>query len=392
MYVTLDLSSLASGIRPKDLVDTDTDSKPVPEPSSLPPEQHAFLPRGEIIPEQSSKVGSSEQIQILGLSSSNPIISYRKQLYSCQWTAPLGTDIILKPSSVQDNDSSLHPQRKPSPVLATSKIRLTAQPVRPNTVFKDSNEEQQDHQPLGSVLPPADHSDSSNVHLPQVSTNIIPTISGRNGVYIQGTFVSISDQANPKRKNQARFLSRLEAAKRARGESDKITVHAPKPLTGAGWRTQRKELETESEDDDDPIPNEVPQANGETEVSTIPNSSPARPLINEAPRPGYSKYGRKIGRPKSLKRLVHETEVRDTIRAPGLFGEYRPEAGKKRVPGKGTRGRRRGKANEDVEAYVEEAPARSGQEQNNGKAFRGNNAGESAASVATGENHTMDDV
>ena len=383
VYVTLDLSSLASGIRPKD--QAVTESKSIQESSPITLEQQSFVSSNEHASEQPPATRSSEQIQILGLSSSNPIISYRKQLYSCQWTAPLGTDIILKPSAPHSNDQTLLSERKRNPVLAISNLRLTAQPVRPNTFFKGNNEEEQDHQPQSNISTPAEDPELTEVQNPQASSDIIPRMSGPQGVYIQGTFVPISDQATPKRKNQARFLHRLEAAKRARGESDKITVHAMKPLTGAGWRTQRKELEAESEEDDvSPDRNEEPRDSaGEAGAadSVTPKLSPARPLIGEAPRPGYSKYGRKIGRPKSLKKQVHDIELRDTIRAAGLFGEYRPQARKKRVPGKGTRGRRRGRVDEDIDVRGEDVIGGVGrdQEQEEGRVLNEEGSGEVTA-------------
>lgn len=42
------------------------------------------------------------------------------------------------------------------------------------------------------------------------------------------------------RRNQARFLERLMAAKEANGERDKVTIIAKRRFTGTGWRARRK--------------------------------------------------------------------------------------------------------------------------------------------------------
>ena len=344
MYVTLDLSSLASGVRPKDAA-SETHPGALPKLPSTFPQDSAPNSDDEPTALDPSIPSSSDQIQILGISSQNPIISYRKQLYSCQWTAPLGTDIILKPaSSTEDHQLDRQSRTKQSPVLATSTLRLSAQPVRPHTLSRDRRSEAQEPLPPKANIVSVDHvgkiTEPATAPLPQTTAHV----PDANGMNFQGEWVPMADHASQNRRNQAAFLSRLAAAKRARGEQDRITVHAPKRLTGAGWRSQRKELDAESEEDDDdgdnnndegdnPPPNE---ARSPREIPT-PFVAPTVPW----PRPGYSINGRKIGRPRSSKKARSANELREASRTAGLFSEYRPEAAKKRVPGLGTRGRRR---------------------------------------------------
>lgn len=395
MFVTLDLSSLASGIRPKDVIDANDNSTPEPR-TVLHDHSEAFVSHDEL-----SRVSSirdvGEQVQILGLSSSNPIVSYRKQLYSCHWTAPLGTDILLKPTSMTEGTHFTNLTESESPVLATSKLRLSAQPVRPNTLFKDGNDEEQDHPSPSKVSTPRgnpDHFDQE-LRLPPLET--APGISGSNGTFIQGTFVSISDSSTPKRKNQARFLSRLEAAKRSRGEIDNIVVHRQKPLSGAGWRSQRKELENESDldvndddecDDEGSGPGEANKDSAVTDSSiscaSKSNPSPARPLINDPPRPGYSIYGRKIGRPRSLKKLVDEIERQGRTEAMGLSRKGRPRVGKRRTPGRGPRARRSGPGSQVLGVDEEDDMMDDVEQGQDEITFNEGNSGHSAAQGPTG--------
>ena len=72
---------------------------------------------------------SLEKIQLLELHSKNPLVSYQGKVYSCTWSKPLGTDVLLKvPSSVlqgglQDDTDEI------SPIVAWSDLRLMAKPV-----------------------------------------------------------------------------------------------------------------------------------------------------------------------------------------------------------------------------------------------------------------------
>ena len=347
--MTLDLSSLSSGIRPKDF---ESKSSPDPRPhrGSLAQEDPSSTTNEADENAGQLPLESHEKIQILDLCSHNPVISYQRQLFSCEWTSPLGTDVILKPE-LPDGERGIYNQdsEKEHPILALSRLRLTAQPVRPNTHSKDKTGRPYDgalpsHVPAPAI--PTDTSQSSPIATLQRPVAAQPP-AATNGLWIQGEWVPVSEQAKPQRKNQARFLSRLDAAKKARGEDDKITVYAQKRLTGAGWRSQRREEEEADEErgqelDDEgevvvdsrqvPMPVDEHGSPGPPRTTAEPQSS-----IEKTPRPGYSIHGRKIGRPRKST-VVDERYGKGSI---PKARSYRQEAAKKRVPGRGTRGRRR---------------------------------------------------
>ena len=43
-------------------------------------------------------MGQASQLQLLDLDTANPLISYRGTVYSCEWTQPLGTDVLVAPA------------------------------------------------------------------------------------------------------------------------------------------------------------------------------------------------------------------------------------------------------------------------------------------------------
>ncbi|KAL8822671.1 MAG: hypothetical protein Q9191_006595 [Dirinaria sp. TL-2023a] len=72
---------------------------------------------------------SPAKVQILELHSENPLISYQGRVYSCTWSKPLGTDVLLKvPSSVLQGDLR-DDTDEVSPIVAWSDLRLMAKPV-----------------------------------------------------------------------------------------------------------------------------------------------------------------------------------------------------------------------------------------------------------------------
>lgn len=89
--------------------------------------------------------GQPSQLQILDLDTANPLISYRGTIYSCEWTQPLGTDVLLAPpdSAVyRDEDGEGEGSGDggsrvingaagdEGPVVAFSEYRLMARPVK----------------------------------------------------------------------------------------------------------------------------------------------------------------------------------------------------------------------------------------------------------------------
>ncbi|KAI9808769.1 MAG: hypothetical protein M1825_003922 [Sarcosagium campestre] len=163
-----------------------------------------------------------DPIQILDLHSSNPIISYKNQLYSCEWSRNVGTELLLTvPTKDQNNDQAL-PALHVTPrysILAACSHRLTSTPTQ--------------LEPRGDT--------AATDHLPLFDDDSGNNITSEGFSIPESKIIPIGPGATQGRHNQARFLERLQAVKDRRGERDEVTVYA-KALhtTGSGWRSQER--------------------------------------------------------------------------------------------------------------------------------------------------------
>ena len=160
-----------------------------------------------------------DRIQILDFHSPNPIISYRNQIYSCDWTSTIGTDILITAPELNDP----HPVLRQGPgvsVLAATRLKLSGRPVQLDSRQTKSSGTQSN--------------DSKSAPDSSSKPNTIP--DGK-----QVTSVKIPDGLAPNRarQNQANFLQRLIAVKAVKGETDEVTVYAQKINQGSGWRSQQ---------------------------------------------------------------------------------------------------------------------------------------------------------
>ena len=221
---------------------------------------------------------SEDRIQILDFHATKPIISYRNQIYSCDWTSTIGTDILI--TAPEPNDP--HPVLRQGPgvtVLAATRLKLSGRPVQLDSRQTTSSETQSHH----SKSAP----DSSS------KPNKIP--DGK-----QVTSVKIPDGLAPNRarQNQANFLQRLIAVKAAKGETDEVTVYAQKINQGSGWRSQQHAI----------AERRASEAGEERELEEIVGRSPS------------NRRGR-VGRPR---RGAWRTSGPRTAKG-GLFRDYRPQ-------------------------------------------------------------------
>lgn len=217
------------------------------------------------------------RVQILGFHTVNPIISYQNQIYSCEWTSTLGTDVLLS----TPDPKFQHPVLRENPgvsVIAATRIKLFGRPIQ-LTSRSGTNGEEPDSQ--------------EQTPAPEAMTQTCSTL-----VSDQPARVTIPVGKTPTlaRHNQANFLERLIAIKVAKGETDKVTVHTQKANQGSGWRSQHKALEDQRGSDD----------------------------VAEGTPPARSRGGRprgKPGRPRkdAWKRLGPKTQKG------GLFRDYRPQ-------------------------------------------------------------------
>lgn len=223
------------------------------------------------------------RIQILDLHTSNPLISYQSQLYTCAWTTTIGTDMILSPTT-----------QGPSPLLFTTRHKLLARPasLTPHVGAPSSSSPPSLPPPLNppdACLTPHDLIDQPPS---STTTNTKPAI------------IPLDTRSSLARQRQTAFLERLMAAKVARGETDQVTVHSQRRLTGTGWRSRNKvaaieEAEAEADDVDEGFSAEGENGGGSSRQGREKTPKRAR-----------------IGRPRGRGR--HRN---------ALFGNYRPDSG-----------------------------------------------------------------
>jgi hypothetical protein len=152
-------------------------------------------------------------LQILDLHSHNPIVSYRKEVYSCTWADMIGSNMFFATPINQWPDSE-----EPLEMLGTSRVRLIGHKAK--AIVK------------GDVTTEAS---ASNKRIFK-GTNVMPQ----------------HKNANTAMKRQADFLGRLMDAKKAKGDTDTVRVLVPrasKTSTSAGASSsaedsaRREELE-----------------------------------------------------------------------------------------------------------------------------------------------------
>jgi hypothetical protein len=217
-YLNLDLSSVHGPIRPprrrQQQEDTITPT-PNPEEDGLPSStrqentlentttSEAFTPLETTEPEALA----NERIQILGLHTCNPIISYCDQLFSCTWADQIGTELIFAQPDAHNDTSNLgQGQPLPAPLLQGPSFELLAA----NSVKILGHKT--------NITSSASSGLVGDVHA-GTSTGIATPTSADDARTLTATSV-------PRRavqpSHQANFLARLQGIKAARGESDNV--------------------------------------------------------------------------------------------------------------------------------------------------------------------------
>lgn len=259
-YVTLDISSAANYKNPRtrtkkpdppppatSIAPTTPVAQENADPSESPetsvPEALAPMDVDQI-PGQSDQEPSppepTDRIQVLDLHTQNPLISYQNQMYSCEWTSTLGTDLLL--TTPAPNFS--HPVLRDTPnvsVLAASSIKLMGRPAQIATRQR------------------AEEGDEISTPAPEGSTTLANIASPE-----KATPVKIPLGATPSRarQNQANFLERLIAIKAKKGEKDSVTVYTQKVNQGTGWRRQRKASDVIEDGEDEITPKQSRRGRG----------------------------------------------------------------------------------------------------------------------------------
>ena len=190
---------------PENLASGDGPKIPAPETSEAMELDLALFEITEKTP-PATEAEPEDRIQIMDLHTANPLISYQNQMYSCQWTSTIGTDLLL---SIPDSDFPHAPLREPAPgvsLVAATSIKLFGRPVK--------------------IEPRADRTDGEAASREAVSVHESTLPAERNPLPDTATPVKIPLGPAPSRTRlqQASFLERLIAIKAAKGEKDEVTV------------------------------------------------------------------------------------------------------------------------------------------------------------------------
>ncbi|KAL2259238.1 hypothetical protein VTK26DRAFT_7160 [Humicola hyalothermophila] len=162
----------------------------------------------------------AEEIQILGLHSDEPIVSYRNHVFIGTWSENIGTEMIF---ALHDDDAPLPALRR----LHQNIDLLAASASRIN--FHEATLRPRDR----NTIP-----DGVRFRGPDLQDEDIPERYKRNG----GIYVHIGGDKTGQRQPQAHFLEDLIALKRKRGETDQVTIQ---PL-----ETRQNKLMIEDEEEE----------------------------------------------------------------------------------------------------------------------------------------------
>ncbi|KAJ6007985.1 hypothetical protein N7540_011961 [Penicillium herquei] len=215
-YLNLDLTSINGPIRPPRQRNDENQMDPIVEDQfqDVADDQldgDSFAPLGT----NNSDTLSSERIQLLGLHTCNPIISYNNQIFSCAWADQIGTELIFAhPETVPDPNHILKPLRKGPAfeLLAANSVKLMG---RKATIVSSSNP--------GLVLdntPDATDATDATDAIDATDVNSIPTDADASPSHAPAS-TAVPRRPQPST-HQANFIQRLQAMKNAKGQSDTV--------------------------------------------------------------------------------------------------------------------------------------------------------------------------
>ncbi|KAI5286272.1 hypothetical protein KEM54_006916, partial [Ascosphaera aggregata] len=214
--------------------------------------------------------GGREQIQIMELHSSNPIVSYRNQIFSCEWADLIGTELaFLKPEGYTSELDRLR-QTDKYDLLSASGVKLLGRKA--------------------SLI--------STTHSRPRTTPTTTTTMG----------MSAADMAIKKKplSNQARFFERLREIKRAKGENDTIRTSIPQrrfsslynlSLAAEGDTTQQPPRQQHEEEEEQAAPTTA----GRKE-QTLTASGIAAATSRQEKLKAWARTGQQLAEVEDLKR------------------------------------------------------------------------------------------
>lgn len=124
-YLNLDLTSYHGPVRPPRRPKNTTSSAETGDES-----RDADSAVDALAPIESAEgdMVSGERVQVLGLHTSNPIVSYQNQIFSCSWADQIGTELVFShPDPDPDTDHTFTPPLYQGPafeLLAANSVKI----------------------------------------------------------------------------------------------------------------------------------------------------------------------------------------------------------------------------------------------------------------------------
>lgn len=150
--------------------------------------------------------------QILGLDTTNPIISYKDRIYSCLWTDMIGSNMFVAQPGLIDSGEILH-SADDFDLIGISRIKLVGERTnlvkkKPSVSEANTNEEEEHGHPTENPET-SNGSNFGDIRTPNPKTHV-------------------------QMKRQASFLEKLMDIKRRRGEGDSVQAVADEKAASNG--------------------------------------------------------------------------------------------------------------------------------------------------------------
>ncbi|GAM85746.1 hypothetical protein ANO11243_037540 [Dothideomycetidae sp. 11243] len=231
VYVTVDFSTHTPPSLPENKKSTKQESKngPRKQARNAGNAVHETVDSTPSIDVDSQTPG---QMQILDMHTSNPLISYNSQLYTCHWATDIGTTIHISKSKPDSDSSELHqPLRSfdSFDLLAKTRARLVAVPARVK--------------PAAVSAPQAPAPTPALQFVSSTTGFVLDTTEGDRVVYEPDGRMRITVPANASaaKVSQSRFLERWAELNARRGKTDPVPIKTVKNYSlPDGWQEERR--------------------------------------------------------------------------------------------------------------------------------------------------------
>ena len=235
MYITLDLTTHnapALTFKKSATKSNKKSDKVQPGRNSAEPEQTRRNSSADVA---SPSVGETPggRLQVLGLHTDHPLIAYNNSFYQCNWATDIGTSVFISaPKERSDSDQPPLRAYRSFDLLGTSSARLMAVPATLKPRVAELGADRRTA---------AERTEDETVMVTSAGDTIRTSET-------HGLQIDLPVNAPAEKVAQARFLERLSAIKKRRGESNRVPVKAVKAYNRPlNWEAQRESAMTKEQ-------------------------------------------------------------------------------------------------------------------------------------------------